>query len=209
MSASMAVSHVIKQSGDLSVEISAPLSERELITRSQNGDRDAYGQLYLLHQTGVFRYAYRLLEDSDEADDVRQETFIRAFQSLSRFRGDSGFRTYLLAICTNICRDRMRQRHRHNTSSYGLEPGWNAFTDQENPQQHLEDHALAELVSKALSRMSADARELLILRHLEGLEIEEIAMILNCKKINVPVRLFRARQQFKDIYLSILREDEE
>jgi RNA polymerase sigma-70 factor (ECF subfamily) len=218
MSASLAV----WQSKDVSgIPVSAPaetgalLSERDLVVRSRNGDRSAFGQLYVLYEAGIYRYAYRLLEDADEADDIRQETFVRAYQALPRFRGEAGFRTYLLTICTNLCRDRMRQRHRRPVSSYGLSPSEFAPAGQfhapesADPCHLLEQADQAKRVWRALRRLPEAPREILLLRHVEGLEMEEIAQIVGCTKISVPVRLFRARRQFKDLFLALLQEEGE
>ncbi|MES2464939.1 MAG: sigma-70 family RNA polymerase sigma factor [Armatimonadota bacterium] len=218
MSASLAV----WQSKDVSgvplaagAENGALLTERDLIARSCEGDRAAFEQLYVLYATGIYRCAYRLLEDADEADDIRQETFVRAYQSLARFRGEAGFRTYLLTICSNLCRDRMRQRQRRPVSSYGLAPSEFAVTSQTlarectDPLSQLEQADQAERVWRALHRLPVAPREILLLRHVEGLEIEEIAQIVGCTKISVPVRLFRARRQFKDLFLALLREEGE
>jgi RNA polymerase sigma-70 factor (ECF subfamily) len=218
MSASLAV----WQSKDVSgvplttgAENGALLTEQDLIVRSREGDRAAFGQLYLLYETGIYRYAYRLLEDADEADDVRQETFVRAYQSLARFRGEAGFRTYLLTICANLCRDRMRQRQRRPVTSYGLAPSEFSVVSQSfapesaDPFHQLERADQAERVWRALRRLPAAPREILLLRHVEGLEIEEIAQIVGCTKISVPVRLFRARRQFKDLFLALLQEEGE
>jgi RNA polymerase sigma-70 factor (ECF subfamily) len=218
MSASLAV----WQSKDVSgvpiatcAESGALLSERDLIARSRDGDRSAFGQLYVLYEKGIYRCAYRLLEDADEADDIRQETFVRAYQALPRFRGEAGFRTYLLTICANLCRDRIRQRRRRPVSSYGLAPsefsaaGQFLSGESADPLSLLEKADQAGRVWRALRRLPAAPREILLLRHVEGLEIEEIAQIVGCTRISVPVRLFRARRQFKDLFLALLREEGE
>ncbi len=218
MSASLAVWQSKDVSGfpvSAGAETEARFNERELIARSRDGDRSAFGKLYVLYEAGIYRYAYRLLEDADEADDIRQETFVRAYQSLARFRGEAGFRTYLLTICANLCRDRMRQRHRRPVSSYGLAPSEFAVTGQSHapeaadPSRLLEQADQAARVWRALRRLPAAPREILLLRHVEGLEMDEIAQILGCTKISVPVRLFRARRLFKDLFLALLLEEGE
>lgn len=196
-------------------ENKTPFCERELVARSREGDRAAFGQLYALYEAGIYRYAYRLLEDADESDDIRQETFVRAYQSLGRFRGEAGFRTYLLTICANLCRDRMRQRQRRPVSSYGLAPsefsnaGQSLASESADPLVLLEQADQAQRVWEALRALPAAPREILLLRHVEGLEMEEIARIVGCTKLSVPVRLFRARRQFKDLFLALLHEEGE
>ncbi len=218
MSASLAVWQSKESTATASAagtENKTPFCERELVARSREGDRAAFGQLYALYEAGIYRYAYRLLEDADEADDIRQETFVRAYQSLSRFRGEAGFRTYLLTICANLCRDRMRQRQRRPVSSYGLAPsefssvGQSLSSDSADPVALLEQADQAQRVWAALRGLPAGPREILLLRHVECLEMEEIAQIVGCTKLSVPVRLFRARRQFKDLFLALLQEEGE
>jgi RNA polymerase sigma-70 factor (ECF subfamily) len=193
------------------------VSERDLIQRSRAGDVEAFGQLYLSYEAIVYRHAYRLLENADDADDVRQETFVRAFQSLTKFRGDATLKTYLLAICGNLCRDRQRQRVRRPEREYGLTvpetlAGLTNGYDcdpAEGPLRHFERAAASQRVQEALRRLPPPVREILLLRHVEDLGLDEIALILNCSRVSAPVRLFRARQQFKEIFLTLLKEEGE
>jgi RNA polymerase sigma-70 factor (ECF subfamily) len=193
------------------------VSERDLVQRSRAGDVDAFGHLYLRYEGVVFRHAYRLLENADDADDVRQETFVRAYQSLAKFRGDATLKTYLLAICGNLCRDRHRQRVRRPEREYGLTvpetlASFSASLScdgGENPLHRIERAAACERVQEALRRLPPAVREILLLRHVEDLSLDEIALILNCSRLSAPVRLFRARQQFKEIFLTLLREEGE
>ncbi len=196
----------------------AEIDERTLVSCSRNGDVAAFGKLYALHEQAIYRYAYRLLEDADEADDIRQETFVRAFQSLSRFRGDAAFRTYLLSISGNLCRDRQRQRQRRPEQGYGLEAPESARANagatmdafaQKDPLLRLEQAARAETVWKAMRQLRSAEREILILRHVEGLDLDEVAQIVGCSRVSAPVRLFRARCRFKQLYLSLLQEEGE
>jgi RNA polymerase sigma-70 factor (ECF subfamily) len=189
-------------------------SEGDLVARSRGGDVVAFERLYHRYEGAVYRYAYRLLENADDADDVRQETFVRAYQALSRFRGDASFKTYLLTICNNLCRDRQRLRQRRPEREYGLsvpETALNqtAFSGAENPLLLLERAATAETVRKAMNRLAPAHREILLLRHVEDLSMEEIATVLGCSRVSAPVRLFRARRQFKDVFLTLLREEGE
>jgi RNA polymerase sigma-70 factor (ECF subfamily) len=208
MSATAAAWRTAVSTSDLEV------SEQDLVRRSRSGDVDAFGHLYTRYEAVVYRHALRLLEDADEADDVRQETFVRAYQSLPRFRGDAALKTYLLAICGNLCRDRHRQRARRPERRYGLAvpeslEGLSGLVadDAQNPFCHLERAAATQRVREVLRRLPPTVREILLLRHVEDLSLDDIALILNCSRISAPVRLFRARQQFKEIFLTLLREE--
>jgi RNA polymerase sigma-70 factor, ECF subfamily len=190
--------------------------EGEWIARSRAGDREAFAHIYARYENGVFRHAYRLLEDADEADDVRQETFVRAYQSLSRFRGDSRVKTYLFAICGNLCRDRLRHRRRHPENGYGLTIPEGAIylsdggtTAGQDPLTCLQRATDAARVRNALTRLSPPDRELILLYHVEGMALDDIAVIVGCTRVSVPVRLFRARRRLRDVFLSLLHEEGE
>jgi RNA polymerase sigma-70 factor (ECF subfamily) len=190
--------------------------EAEWIARTKAGDLDTFELIYARYEAAVFRHAYRLLENRDEADDVRQETFVRACQSLNRFRGDARLKTYLLAICGNICRDRLRHHRRHPEKRYGLRipEEANSLTDassatHEDPFMGLQRVEDAARVRVALRQLAPHDREIMVLRYVEGLEIEEIAAVTGLTRVGVPVRLFRARRRLKDIFLSLLKEEGE
>lgn len=190
--------------------------EEEWIARARAGDLDAFARIYERYENGVFRHAYRLLEDADEADDVRQETFVRAYQALGRFRGDSRLKTYLFAICGNVCRDRLRHQKRHPAKGYGLTIPEGAIHlsggDSEmrhDPLDCLQRATDAARVRTALSRLSPSDRELLLLYHVEGMELDDTATIIGCTRVSVPVRLFRARRRLKDAFLLLLKEEGE
>src|SRR5438309_354898 len=91
-------------------EVAVNQTEDSVLARCRAGDLDAYGQVYAEHERHVFRYAYHLLRHSEDADDVKQETFMRAFQAISGFRSECSLRTWLLRICANLCRERMKAR---------------------------------------------------------------------------------------------------
>lgn len=184
-------------------------TDGDLVARSRTGDLAAFEALYHRYEGAVYRYAVRLLDSPDDADDVRQETFVRAFESLARFRGDARFKTYLLTICGNLCRDRHRSRHRRPEQGYGLElpDGFGFAAEGTCPLAGLEKAADAARVRKALGGLSPETREILLLRHVEELEFDEIARVLGCTRLSVPVRLFRARSRFRVAYLALSNDE--
>ena len=197
-------------------EIARRAEEEEWVARTKAGDLDAFGLIYQRYETAVYRHAYRMLENADEADDVRQETFVRACQSLARFRGDARIRTYLYSICGNLCRDRLRHKHRHPEKGYGLAIPEGAVhlthslsPSEEDPLFGLQRAADAARVQTALRRLTSADREILLLRHVEGMEMDDIAAAVGCSRVSAPVRLFRARQRFKIVFLSLLKEEGE
>ena len=197
-------------------EIARRAEEEDWVNRAKAGDLDAFGLIYQRYETAVYRHAYRMLENADEADDVRQETFVRACQSLGKFRGDARIRTYLYSICGNLCRDRLRHRQRHPERGYGLAIPEGAIpltrslsSTAEDPLFTMQRAADAARVQAALRRLHASDREILLLRHVEGMEMDDIAAAVNCTRVSAPVRLFRARQRFKNVFVSLLKEEGE
>jgi RNA polymerase sigma-70 factor, ECF subfamily len=185
--------------------MSAPLDmtwntpEDQLITRCRAGDREAFALVYAQYERLVLHYAYRMLGHSEDARDVCQETFVRAFQSMPNFRGESSLQTWLLKICLNLCRNRNRSRGREtpleNRDVERAFRGEAAYTD---PHTVAEQRQQVEVMQSALSSLPPAQRELIILREYEELSCEEIAGILDCAVVTVRVKLFRARARLRE-----------
>ena len=180
-------------------------SDAELVRRALQSDEAAMETLYNRYEAAVFRLAYRILHCADDADDVRQETFVRVFGSLSRYRQEAAFKTYVLAICSNLCRDRLRGEKRHPEHLYGLEPSEvNRAADATgDPARHVQKEAERDKVRRAIESLSPLHRETLHLRYVEELPMEEIARVAGCSQFAVPVRLFRARKAFEKAFLAL------
>lgn len=180
--------------------------ERELIRRCQLGDREAFGALYDRYERPVYRYAYHILGDPDEADDVKQDAFVKAFRTLPGFRGECSLLTWLLKITGNLCRDKIKSRSRR--SETGLVPELEATLFDRgsygaDPAIETERKETVSTVHRVLSGLPQAQRELIALRDLQGLSYQEIAHILNCSVASVKLRLFRARRGFKDRFESL------
>jgi len=177
------------------------LSERELVTRCLNGDMEAFGALFERYERSIYRYAYHLLGDRDEADDVKQDTFVKAYRALPGFRGECALQTWLLKIAGNLCRDRHKLRARRQEVALIPEIECDLPSSGEHdgdPVRLLERKDLCATVQRVLAGMPEHRRELIVLRDLEGLSYPEIAQALNCSVAGVKLRLFRARRNFKD-----------
>jgi RNA polymerase sigma-70 factor (ECF subfamily) len=180
-----------------------------LVRRCQAGQAGAFDELVLRHQRQAFAVAVRLLGDRDEATDVAQDAFIRAYHAIGRFRGEAKFSTWLLAIVMNLCRNRRRwwaRRKRVIVASLD-EP----VETEEGPWQHqLADDApdpssqaasreQAAFLAQALQALDADSRTVIVLRDLEGLSYEEMASVLKCQLGTVKSRLSRARFRLRGL----------
>lgn len=183
-----------------------------LISRSQQGDRNAFDDLISKHEQRAYQFAYRLTNNGDEASDIVADAFIRVYNALPNFRGQSAFTTWLYRILTNCYLDhRKRDRSRYHAS---LEA--NLQTEQGEVERQVEDVAdgpveLAErdareiAVQRALRKMPDYQRAMLVMYHVEQLSYEEIAEVQDLPIGTVKSRLNRARISLREI----LAKDEE
>ena len=177
--------------------------EAALIERCRAGDLAAFEPLVEKYRQRVYRLAYNILRDSEEAWDVSQDAFIRAFQALASFRGDSAFYTWLFRIVINVARDRARQ-HAARGRAFGTER-----VEEEDWDRALADHGTApdthaaqveerERIGRALSTLSEQHQAIIMLSDLEGLSYREIAEVLNIPMGTVMSRLHNARRRLRD-----------
>lgn len=184
-------------------------SDECLVAAARQGDYSAFEQLYENYRLMVYRFVYQMTHVRDDAEDITQEVFLRAFQNLSRFRKQAKFSTWILRIATNLCTDRVRM-HRRRTSleereaSDGLE--WMTVGKVSDPNQDLEEERRAELVRRTVSAMPPHHRSVLILRDFEQREYSDIAEILNCTVGGAKLRVLRARRALRDRLVPLLDE---
>ena len=180
-----------------------------LVQRCQAGQTAAFDELVVRHQQQVFAVAVRMLGDRDEATDVAQDAFIRAYRAISRFRGEAKFSTWLLAIVMNLCRNRRRwwARRKHVIAASLDEP---VETEEGALQHQLADDApdpsaqamsreQGRFIMQALQTLDEEARTVIVLRDIEGLSYEEMAGVLKCQIGTVKSRLSRARFRLRGL----------
>jgi RNA polymerase sigma-70 factor, ECF subfamily len=178
--------------------------EGELIRRCQAGDVAAFEPLVEKYRARVWRLAYQVLRDREEALDCAQEAFVRAFQSLSRFRGQSAFYTWLFRITLNVATDRHRSRGAR-ARAFGAErvseEEWTRTAA--DPGTRPDDAALSaerrERIRRALDSLPVKARTIIMLSDIEGLSYREIAQVLDCPIGTVMSRLHNARRRLRAI----------
>ena len=173
------------------------IDERALVQRIVAGDRDAYAELVRAHHARIIRLCASLLADPGLAEDAAQDTFLKAYQSLASFRGQSAFSTWLYRIAANRCLDLLRRRQRERTES------WDALVEEAGEQLHellvappdpKTTTANVDLVQRALAHLTPEYRLMLTLREIEGLSYQELATTLHCSLDAVKAKLRRARQ---------------
>lgn len=163
----------------------------------QEGDLLAFERVVLRHQAAVYHFALRLLGDGEAASDVAQETFIRAYQAISGFRGGSALRTWLFSICRNLALDELRRRQRRTEREYPLEPlqdaspAWAIDPDAVVDVQ-AERRELTRRLEEAIATLPEEQRAAVVLKDRHGLSCEEVAQVLGVPVGTVFSRVHRA-----------------
>jgi RNA polymerase sigma-70 factor (ECF subfamily) len=182
--------------------------EAQFVDRLRAGEAAAFDRLVQERSGDVYALLYRLTEDAEEARDLTQETFLRAFQNISRFRCDADLKTWIYRIAINQARNRWRwwrRRRRDQTISLDVETGERQETlsaslpdrAQPNPEQETLERERERLLSRALQTLGRPFREAVILRDVEGLSYEEIAQALEISIGTVKSRLSRGRIELR------------
>ena len=176
-----------------------PDTEQALIQRARKGDQDAFAALVTEHQRYVYNLAVRVLKNEDEALDLAQETFVRAWTALPNFRGQSQFRTWLYRIVTNLCYNRLPGLRRSLSELGDDVISELPETDRSpgNPSSESEDRELRSYLHRAIEELDEHYRLLVSLRYQNELSYEEIASTLNLPLGTVKTGLFRAKEQLR------------
>ena len=178
-----------------------PADEADLIERCRAHERAAHDELYHRFRRQVAGNLYRVLGDRLDLEDLVQEVFVIAFRGLDRFRGDARLSTWLYRICVNVALGRIRTRKRRPTA-YGVTDLDSAAADPslverpETPERSLERRRDQESVYRALEVLSPKKRIVLYLHEIEGLDLKEIAYLVDSNPVTVRTRLFYARREF-------------
>lgn len=180
-----------------------PLEDQLLVERSKKGDREAFEHLVRLYENKVYTIAYRLMGNHADASDLAQDAFIKIYQALPNFRGDSSFSTWIYHITVNVCRDELRKRQRRPTVSLDEPTGENNTTyeirsNAPGPEEMLDRSETQAMIQECLNNLSDDYRTILVMREIQDLAYEEIAELLGCSLGTVKSRLSRARQALKE-----------
>ena len=175
--------------------------EAAIVRKVLGGDANAFETLVLEYEKNVYNIALRMTGNSEDAADMTQEAFIKAYNSLQSFRGDSKFSVWLYRIVSNVCLDFLRSRNRRPTVSLSVEDddGEDAQLDvadeSQSPELLLDRKLTRESVRRGLDSLPPDYRQILLLREIQGLSYDEIAQALGLEVGTVKSRIFRARKR--------------
>lgn len=176
-------------------------SDSALVQKARNGDFDAFETLFDRHRLLVYRFAYQMTGRRDDAEDMVQEAFVRAYQNLQRYRDEAKFTTWLLRIVTNLCTDQARMSNRRTALEQQEASGaldWMTIGSQEDPVQNLEEDRRKLALRKALNALPTHHRTMIVLRDLEERDYPDIAAIVGCTIGGAKLRVLRARRALRD-----------
>jgi len=176
--------------------------DQQLVERAQSGDKQAFDLLVIKYQRRLVRLLSQFIRDSAEVEDIAQETFIKAYKSLSSFRGDSAFYTWLYRIGINAAKNFLvaqKRRASNASSNVDIEDAENfeeggQLRELATPESELISKQIAQTVNQALNELPEELRTAITLREIEGLSYEEIASVMNCPTGTIRSRIFRARE---------------
>ncbi|MFN7139150.1 MAG: RNA polymerase sigma factor [Limisphaerales bacterium] len=186
-----------------------------LVKSAQKGDMAAFEELVARHRDKIYARAYSMMRNEEEAIDLSQEAWVKAWQRLVQFQGDSSFATWMTRIVINLCLDQIRKNKRQRAESIdqideelgGIERQMPVVTV--NPTEGLERSELRQRIDEALGKLSHEHRTVLVMHEFEDLEYKEIAKRMKCSIGTVMSRLFYARRKMASLLAGLKREREQ
>lgn len=175
-------------------------SDSQLVQRVQAGDKQAFDVLVLRYQHKLVKLISRYIRDPQEAQDISQEAFIKAYRALASFRGDSSFYTWLYRIGVNTAKNHLVAQGRRppdadvdaeDAERFDIDTG---LRDQDTPEAEVAREEIERTVVESLEALPEELRTAITLRELEGLSYQEIAQVMDCPVGTVRSRIFRARE---------------
>jgi RNA polymerase sigma-70 factor (ECF subfamily) len=175
--------------------------DADLVRQTLCGTTTAYNALVQRYQRQVYNLAYRMLGNAEDAGDLVQDTFLRAYGALASFRQDASFLTWLYKIASNLCIDQLRSRKAKGALSLDveLEEGREPAADarESSPEDRAVRGAVQDVVQRAIMNLPERYRIVVVMRHLQDMSVEEIARVLDMPTGTVKTHLFRAREMLR------------
>ena len=182
------------------IRLGVEITEWELVRKCQNGDVAAYEDIAAKYYRRVFMVILGVVHDRDDAMDVAQETFYRAFKNIKRFKGGSNFYTWIYRIAVNLAIDLQRRKKR---SSVDLKEDMDEVIVEteasgNDPFRELHDRRLGEKLLRAIDELTPDHKAVIVMRAVEGLSYKEIGRIMGCSEGTIMSRLHYARKKLQE-----------
>jgi RNA polymerase sigma-70 factor (ECF subfamily) len=185
-----------------------------LVRLAQKGDSEAFEELVARHRDKIYARAYTMMRNEEEALDLSQEAWIKAWQRLVQFQGDSSFATWMTRIVINLCLDQLRRQKRMRSESIDEMDEESGGVERQmepviiNPTERLERGELRKRIDAALEKLSHEHRTVLVLHEFEEMEYKEIAKTMGCSIGTIMSRLFYARRRMAALLADLNRKDE-
>jgi RNA polymerase sigma-70 factor (ECF subfamily) len=188
--------------------------DKALVKAAQQGDMLAFEELVGRHRDKIYARAFSMMRNEEEAVDLSQEAWVKGWQRLNQFQGESSFGTWMTRIVINLCLDQLRKQKRQRTESIeamdqesgGVERQMPVLTV--NPTAGLERAELRQRIDKAMAQLSHEHRTVLILHEFEEMEYKQIAKTMNCSIGTVMSRLFYARRKLAALLMDLKKNEQ-
>lgn len=190
----------------------ASLDDPALVLESQKGGMEAFEELVARHRDKIYARAFSMMRNEEDAIDLSQEAWVKAWQRLKQFQGESSFVTWMTRIVINLCLDQLRKQKRLRAESIEQMDEESGGVERQmpvvnpNPTENLERGELRQRIDRALAQLSYEHRTVLILHEFEELEYKEIAKRMECSIGTVMSRLFYARRRMAALMAGLKRE---
>jgi len=188
--------------------------DHELVARCQKGETGAFNELITRYRQRCFSMIYQMVRNEDDAWDLAQDGFVRAWRSIGHFKGQSSFYTWLYRVMTNVALDWLRKKHIQGAQEFDdsiglrrIEPG--AVTAPKadlEPAERIADAEIRTRINDAIEKLSPEHRTAVVLREIEGLEYTEIAEAMDCSIGTVMSRLFYARKKLQTLLQDVYEQ---
>ena len=197
----------------MTVKDHSSTDDKSLVRAAQRGDMAAFEELVARHRDRIYARAYSMMRNEEEAVDLSQEAWVKGWQRLRQFQGDSSFGTWMTRVVINLCLDQLRKQKRQRTESIeamseesgGVERQMPVVTV--NPTAGLERGELRQRIDRALGQLSYEHRTVLVLHEFEEMEYKEIARTMACSIGTVMSRLFYARRKLAVLLSDLKQQD--
>jgi RNA polymerase sigma-70 factor (ECF subfamily) len=197
----------------MTVKDHSSADDKSLVRAAQRGDMAAFEELVARHRDRIYARAYSMMRNEEEAVDLSQEAWVKGWQRLRQFQGESSFGTWMTRVVINLCLDQLRKHKRQRTESIeamseesgGVERQMPVVTV--NPTAGLERGELRQRIDRALGQLSYEHRTVLVLHEFEDMEYKEIAKAMACSIGTVMSRLFYARRKLAVLLADLKNQD--
>lgn len=182
-------------------------NEASLLKRAKNGDKDAFNLMVIKYQPRIMSVLYGFLKTHSDAEDLTQQTFIKAWTNLEKFRGDSSFYTWIYRIAINLAKNYIKKPStQFEKTSISIDEHHYDLPEDLDPLSVLSSNQLKTELDTFISSMPEKLKTAFVLREYEGKSYEEIASITDCPIGTIRSRIFRAREEIVNYFKEVLHE---